>query len=115
MLIVGLLCLAAAVLLSAAALVSLIGTRDQLQDLRAQARRALVPTQFAAAVMLAAGGLLALTVGLHALPLVLVAAAGAVVTVAVGAWQAGRSAVERANAEPAGCAGSCGTCTTSCS
>ena len=115
MLFVGLLCLVAAVLLSAAALATLIRTRGRLPDLRGQARRALVPTQFAAAVMLAAAGLLALTVGRHALPLVLLATIGGIGTLAAGAWQAGRHAVERANAEPAGCAGSCGTCTQSCS
>ncbi len=114
MLIAGVLCLVVAVLLSASALVTL-RTRDRsAQDLRWQARRSLVPTQLAAAAMLAAGALLALIAGGHALPLVLVAAAGAVGTVAVGAWQAGRHAVEQADAAPAGCAGSCGTCTLSC-
>lgn len=133
MLIAGVLCLAAAVLLSASALVTL-RTRDQsAQDLRWQARRSLVPTQLAAAAMLAAGALLAMAAGWHALPLVLVAAIGAVGTVAIGAWQAGRHAVEQADsapacsaiagpvaqgttplAEPGDCAGSCGACTLSC-
>ena len=114
MLIAGVLCLVVAALLSASALVTLRTRDHSAQDLRWQARRSLVPTQLAAAAMLASGGLLALVAGWQALPLVVVAAGGAVGTVAVGAWQAGRHAVEQADAEPAGCAGSCGTCTLSC-
>ena len=114
MLIAGVLCLIAAALLSASALMTLRTRGQSVHDLRWQARRSLVPTQLAAAAMMTVGALLALTAGAHALPLVVVAAAGGIGTVAVGAWQAGRRAVELADAEPAGCAGSCGTCTLSC-
>lgn len=112
MLILGVLCLAAAVLLAAGGVLTV--TRPHGDDPRSKARVGLVPPQFASAVMFAAAGALALTGGMHSLLLVLMAIVVATGTVAAGAWRAGRSAVEEANAEPVGCAGSCSTCTQSC-
>ena len=71
------------------------------QDLRWQARRSPGPDATRRRRDAGRGSLLALIAGGHALPLVLVAAAGAVGTVAVGAWQAGRHAVEQADAASA--------------
>ena len=62
MLIAGVLCLAAAVLVAAAGLRAV--TRPAGGDPRSQAVRMLAPTQFAAAAMLAAGGVVALNSGL---------------------------------------------------
>ena len=113
MLIAGVLCLAAAVLVAAAGLRAV--SRPAGGDPRSQAVRMLAPTQFAAAAMLAAGGVVALNSGLRGLPLVLLAIVAAVATVAAGAWQGGRYAVEQAEAAPVGCAGSCTSCTRTCS
>ncbi|PRC47846.1 hypothetical protein C6A85_82860, partial [Mycobacterium sp. ITM-2017-0098] len=71
-----------------------------------------------AAVMLAAGGVVALaadpTIALVAL---VVSVAGAIGTVAAGCWQSAK-AVTRENARQAattgGCGSACGTCTLSC-
>ncbi|WP_422743519.1 hypothetical protein ACN27E_18065 [Mycobacterium sp. WMMD1722] len=84
--------------------------------------RAVAPTQFAAAVMLAAGGI----VGLAAPPVtgmlaVIACVIGAVGTVAAGCWQSAKAitragqladAADAADAE--GCAGSCASCVLSC-
>ena len=77
----------------------------------------MAPTQFAAAVMLAAGGAVALAASPHtALVVVIVCIAGALGTLATGSLQSARYALRReaAAANSAECAGSCGACTQSC-
>jgi hypothetical protein len=115
MLIVGVLCLCAAVLSAATGLRTL--ARPCSADPRQQALRALAPTQFAAAVMLAAAGAVALAGDARTgLPLMIVCVLGAVGTVAAGSWQGARhEARHAAAAGTAGeCAGSCAACTLSC-
>ena len=81
--------------------------------------RAVAPTQLAAAVMLAAGGVVALsTRPATGLLVVIVCVVGAVSTVAVGCWQSAK-VVARGQADSLGdlqgdCGGACGTCTLSC-
>lgn len=74
--------------------------------------RTVAPPQLAAAVMLAAGGAVALAAPRDAaLQVVAVCIAGAVGTIAVGAWQGARYALRR---EAAGCGGACATCKLTC-
>jgi hypothetical protein len=78
--------------------------------------RSMAPTQLelAAAVMLAAGGTVALAASPHtALVVLIVCVAGALGTLATGSWQSARFALSR-EAATAGCAGSCAVCTQSC-
>ncbi len=78
------------------------------------ALRAMAPTQLAAAVMLAAGGMVALAASPHtALVVLIVCVAGAVGTLATGSWQSARFALRREAAAPS-CAGGCAVCTQSC-
>lgn len=76
-------------------------------DLTTEVMRMVAPTQVAAGVMLAVGGVLALAapgrIGLIAL---ILGAAGAVGTVAAGSWQGARYAARR---EAASGVGGCGT------
>jgi hypothetical protein len=112
MLIAGVLCLCAAVVSAAFGLWTL--ARPRGADLNQQVLRAVAPTQLAAAVMLSAGGAVALASPSHiGLPVVIVCVLGAVGTVAAGSWQGARFAVRQ---EPAAadCAGSCAACTLSC-
>jgi hypothetical protein len=112
MLIAGVLCLCAAVVSAAFGVWTL--TRPRGADLSQQVLRAVAPTQLAAAVMLAAGGAVALASPPHVgVAVVIVCVLGAVGTVAAGSWQGARFAVSRE--EPAAdCAGSCAACTLSC-
>ncbi|MET0698833.1 MAG: hypothetical protein ABWY93_04135 [Mycobacterium sp.] len=113
MLIAGVLCLCAAMVSAAFGLWTL--TRPRAADVNQLVLRAVAPTQLAAAVMLAAGGAVALAnparVGL---PVVIVCVLGAVGTVAAGAWQGARFAVRQEPTAAADCAGSCAACTLSC-
>jgi len=118
MVIAAVLCLCAAVAMGGAGLWLL--TRPRSIDPLRQTLRAVAPTQFAAAVMLAAGGAVALSappgIGLMA---VVVGVIGAVATVAAGCWQTAkvlaRSQAGGAQAAAAGdCAGSCASCVLSC-
>ena len=78
------------------------------------ALRAMAPTQLAAAVMLGAGGVVALAASPHtALVVLIVCAVGALGTLATGSWQSARFALRQEAAAP-GCAGSCAVCTQSC-
>lgn len=85
-----------------------IGVNDQVL-------RAVAPTQIAAAVMLAAGGVAALTapsqIGLSGL---IIAAAGAIATIAVGSWRAARYAANKQGAADCGSSGGCAGCTQLC-
>jgi hypothetical protein len=112
MLIAGVLCLCAAVVSAAFGLRSL--SRAHPADVNAQVLRAVAPTQLAAAVMLVAGGVVALAADARTgLLVVIVCVLGAVGTVAAGSYQGVRFAVRKAEA-PADCAGSCASCTLSC-
>ncbi|MCV7420656.1 hypothetical protein H7K45_08910 [Mycobacterium yunnanensis] len=116
MLIAAVLCLCAAVATAAMGLWS--ATRPHAVDQVAQVLRAVVPTQFAAAVMLAAGGVVALAAPPHAGVLALVACVvGAVGTVAAGCYQSAKAVARREAMQKSesSCAGSCAACTLSCS
>lgn len=113
MLIAGVLCLAAAAV--AAALGAWTLWRRRGTALADQVRRAMAPTQLAAALMLTVGGVVALTAGPRpGLLVLIVCVLGAVGTVAAGSWRGARFALQRSSAQPAGCAGSCAACTLSC-
>lgn len=118
MLIAAALCLCAAVAIAAIGLWLL--TRPRSGDYVRQVLRAVAPTQLAAAVMLAAGGVVALSTRPEMGVLVVsVCVIGAVSTVAAGCWQSAK-AVARGQAGSAavgsagGCGGACATCTLSC-
>ncbi len=115
MLIAGVLCVCAAVTSAGFGTWSL--SQSQPVDSTQVALRAMAPTQLAAAVMLTAGGVVALAaVPRNALVLLIVCVAGAMGTLAAGSWQSARFALRRetANFAPASCAGSCVACTQSC-
>ena len=90
-------------------------TRRSRADVTGQVMRLVAPTQVAAAVMLAAAGVIALLapsrVGMAAL---LVGFAGAVGTVAAGSWQGARYAASRESLAACGSGGGCGSCTKMC-
>ncbi|TGD84630.1 hypothetical protein BayCH28_24850 [Mycolicibacterium sp. CH28] len=107
----GVVCLCLAVLIGGSGVWTL--TRPTGSDVTGQVLRAVAPTQLAAAVMLAAGGVVALVAQPRIGLLVLVVCVlGAVGTVATGSWQAARYAARR-QAE-ASCVGSCASCSLSC-
>jgi hypothetical protein len=108
MLIAGVLCVCAAVASAG------FGAWSLSQNRTALALRAMAPTQLAAAVMLAAGGVVALAASPKtALVVLIVCIAGAVGTLATGSVQTARFAVRQ---EPAPmCGGQCAACTQSCS
>jgi hypothetical protein len=111
MLIAAVLCLCAAI--ATAALGLWLLSRPRSADPVRQVLRAVAPTQLAAAVMLAAGGAVALsTRPKTSLLVVIVCVVGAVATVAAGCWQSAK-VVARQEAV-AGCGGACATCTLSC-
>jgi len=114
MLIAGVLCLCAAVASVAFGLRALL--RPRPADVNGTVLRALAPTQLAAAVMLGAGGLVALAADPRTgLLVVIVCILGAIGTVAAGSWQGVRfAAAQEAAAPAADCAGSCAACTLSC-
>ncbi len=117
MLIAGVLCLCAALASAGSGLWTL--TRPASADVAVQVRRAVAPTQLAAAAMLAAGGAVALADNQGTGLLVLIVCVlGAIGTIAAGSWQGARFAVEREQAAAAApaddCAGSCAACTLSC-
>lgn len=117
MLIAGVLCVCAAVVVAARGLWSLSRpSRPVATDTTQVVMRTLAPPQLAAAVMLAAGGAVALAAphnaALHVVGVCVgVCIAGALGTVAVGSWQSARYALRR---ETATCGGTCATCTLAC-
>ncbi|MCV7358768.1 hypothetical protein [Mycolicibacterium fluoranthenivorans] len=125
MLVAAVLCLCAAAATAAVAGWTL--SRPHSDDPVRQILRAVAPTQFAAAAMLATGGVVALAKpGTMAFLVLMVCVVGAVGTVAAGCWQNAKlvaraeAAEELARARSgvdgsAGCAGSCASCTLSCS
>ena len=123
MLIAAVLCWCAAV--ATAGLGVWLLTRPQSGDYVRQVLRGVAPIQLAAAVMLAAGGAVALSAKPETgLVVVIVCVVGAISTVAAGCWQsakvvaAGAATIAGARAEAgqpgAACGGACATCTLSC-
>ncbi|ETW23552.1 hypothetical protein [Mycobacterium gastri] len=115
MLIAGVLCVCAAVASAVFGFWSLSHTHAA--DPTQLALRAMAPTQFAAAVMLTAGGVVALVAATPtALVVLVVCVAGAFGTLATGSWQSARYALRREAARPksADCGGDCAACTLSC-
>lgn len=112
MLIAAVLCLCAAVLTAAVGLATM--ARSKTAGAVQQVLRAVVPTQLAAAVMLGAGGAVALaTPHQTGLLVLIVCIVGAIGTFAAGCYQSAM-AVARSEAADAGCAGACASCTLSC-
>jgi hypothetical protein len=113
MFVVAVLCLCAAVVTAAIALYS--AARPRAADPVRQVLRAVVPTQLAAAVMLGAGGVVALAAphqtGVLAL---VVCVVGAVGTVAAGCYQSAKAVARREAVGSSSCAGACASCTLSC-
>jgi hypothetical protein len=115
MLIAGMLCMCAAVISAGFGTWSLSHTPTV--DTTQTALRAMAPTQLAAAVMLTAGGVVALVAAPHtALIVIIVCVAGAFGTLAAGSLQSARFVLRReaSGFEPAACAGNCAVCTLSC-
>ena len=118
MLIAAVLCLCAAV--ATAGLGVWLLTRPKSGDYVRQILRGVAPIQLAAAVMLAAGGAVALSAKPQTgLVVVIVCVVGAISTVAAGCWQsakavARRDAAGRAPGLRGDCGGACATCTLSC-
>lgn len=111
MLIAAVLCLCAAAATAGGGLWLL--TRPTAADPVRQVLHAVAPTQLAAAVMLTAGGVVALSARPQTgLVVVVVCVIGAVCTVAAGCWQSAKAVVRRQ--APVGCGGACATCTLSC-
>jgi hypothetical protein len=108
-------CLGLAVLIGGSGLWTL--ARKPGVDLTTQVVRAVAPTQLAAAVMLAAGAVLALaapaTIGRIGL---IGGVIGAIATIAAGSWQGARYAARREAAGGGGCGSSegCGGCAKVC-
>jgi hypothetical protein len=112
MLIAGVVCMCAA--LASAGFGAWSLARYRAPDATAIALRAMAPTQFSAAVMLAAGGVVAVAASPHtAFFVLIVCIAGALGTLAAGSWQSARFAVRRA-ATASVCGGECAVCPQSC-
>ena len=114
--------IAAVLCLSAAAACAVLGARALARPAPADAAQAVLrsvaPTQLAAAVMLGAGGVVALS-GRPSVGLLVLCVVGAIATVAAGAWQAARYAqvvVRRQVRATCGRQGeqACAGCTLSC-
>lgn len=105
-------CLALALLIGGSGLWNL--TRRPPVDLTSEVLRMMAPTQLAAAMMLAVGGVIAIAApGAGPVPLIL-GAVGAVATVAVGSWQSARYAARRQADAGCGSTGGCAGCTRVC-
>lgn len=110
MLIAGVLCVGAAMTSAGFGIWSL--SQNSAADTVQRALRAMAPTQLAAAVMLTAGGVVALAASPHtALVVLIVCVAGALGTLAAGSWQSARFALSR---EPASGCSNCRVCTQYC-
>jgi hypothetical protein len=110
MLVAAVLCLCAAV--ATAGLGVWLLTRPKSTDYVPRVLRGVAPIQLAAAVMLAAGGAVALSAKPQTgLVVVIVCVIGAISTVAAGCWQ---SAKVVAAQQAVSCGGACATCTLSC-
>jgi hypothetical protein len=110
--------IAAVLCLCAATVSAVMGVRALARpaggDVAARVLRAVAPTQLAAAVMLTAGGVVALS-DRPSIGLVVLCVAGAIGTVAVGIWQGARYTVRQSDATCSRSAENpCATCTLSC-
>lgn len=113
MVVAAVLCLGLAALIGGSGLWTL--TRTPAEDLTGQVLRLVAPTQLAAAVMLAAGAVVALLAPGHVGTLGLILGViGAVATVGAGSWQGARYAARRESAGGCESGGGCGACTRSC-
>lgn len=116
MLIGGVVCLCLAALVAGSALWTI--TRPRGGNLSAQVLRSLVPTQLAAAVILVAGGTVALVAAPQTgLIVLIVCVLGALGTVAAGSWQGARYVARQAEltkAAASACGGSCAGCSQVC-
>jgi len=84
-------------------------------DVTGQVLRAVAPIQVAAAVMLAAGGVAALTAPSPiALSGLIIGAIGAIGTIAAGSWRAARYAASRQATVDCGSGDGCAGCTQLC-
>ncbi|OBH56547.1 hypothetical protein [Mycobacterium sp. E2479] len=112
MLIAGVLCMCAAVASAGFGTWTLAHNRSF--GATALALRAMAPTQLAAAVMLAAGGAVAVAAAPDtALVVLVVCVVGALGTLAAGSWQSARFVLRQEAAAPT-CVGSCAGCIQSC-
>jgi hypothetical protein len=112
MLIAGVLCVSAAVVMAVLGLRSL--ARPAGTGTVGLIMRSVAPPQLAGAVMLAAGGTVALAAPTAtAFPVVCVCIAGALGTVAAGSYQSARFALRHQEAATP-CSGSCAACTLAC-
>jgi hypothetical protein len=112
MLIAGVLCVSAAVIMAVLGLRSL--ARPVGTGTAGLIMRSVAPPQLASAIMLAAGGAVALAAPVAtALPVICVCVVGALGTVAAGSYQTARYALRR-EAASATCSGSCAACTLAC-
>ena len=113
MVVAAVVCLGLAVLIGGSGLWTL--RRPATADLTGQVLRAVAPTQVAAGVMLAAGGVVALNaphrMGLTAL---IVGVLGAVATVGAGSWRGARYAESRQGTGGCGSGDGCGGCARVC-
>ncbi len=106
-------CLVLAVLVGGSGVWTL--TRAPAADLTGKVLRAVAPTQVAAAVMLAAAGIVALAappnIGLIGL---IAGVIGAIGTIAAGSWQGARYAAAQERTGGCGSADGCGGCAKVC-
>lgn len=109
MLIAGVLCLVAALASAGFGAWALLRPAADTTQL---VLRAVAPAQLAAAVMLVAGGAVALARPANGAVVVMVCVAGALGTLAAGSWQGARFAAQHQTA--AGCGGDCAACTLPC-
>ena len=113
MLIAAMLCLCTAVATTGLGVWLL--SRPKSGDYVRQVLRGVAPIQLAAAAMLAAGGAVALSAKPQTgLVVVIVCVLGAISTVAAGCWQSAKMVARGQAGQPAGCGGTCATCTLSC-
>jgi hypothetical protein len=112
MLIAGVLCVCAAVAMAVLGLRSLV--RPVAAGTVGLIMRSVAPPQLAAAIMLAAGGTVAMAAPAGtALPVICVCVIGALGTVAAGSYQTARYAL-RHKESSGSCGGSCAGCTLAC-
>lgn len=104
-----------AVLIGGSGLWTLRRGAHPVGDLNAAVSRLVAPTQIAAAVMLGAGGIVALAApGRTGVVALVLGAVGAVGTVAAGSWQGARYAAARATGAACGSEGGCAGCEQVC-
>jgi hypothetical protein len=113
MVVAAVVCLGLAVLIGGSGLWTL--RRPAPADLTGVVLRAVAPTQVAASVMLAAGGVIGLAAP-HRIGLIglIVAVVGAVATIGAGSWQGARYVERKQSAGGCGSGEGCGGCAKVC-